>query len=73
MTTELENIQNFFTDRRKCCLSVKRIEEEAKIPAKTLAHFLDGRRLISAENIDKLIPILVDFGFKPVASDNQFL
>ena len=73
MNKELKNIQNFFTDRRKRCLSVKRIEEEAEIPAKTLSHFLAGRRMISAENVDKLIPILVAFGYKPVDSDNQFL
>lgn len=36
MTNELKNIQNFFTDRCKRCLSVKRIEEEAQMPAKTL-------------------------------------
>lgn len=73
MTNELKNIQKFFTDRRKRCLSVKRIEEEAEIPAKTLSHFLAGRRMISAENVDKLIPILVDLGYKTIDSDNKFL
>ena len=73
MTNELKNIQGFFTDRRKRCLYVKRIEEEAQMPAKTLSHFLAGRRMISAENVDKLIPILVDFGYKPYDTHNQFL
>lgn len=69
MTTELKNIQNFFTERRLRCLSVKRLEEEAGLPAKTLDHFLKGRRLLSPNHIDKLIPVLVDFGYNPV-TDN---
>ena len=33
MNSELENIKQFFTERRKRCLSVKAIEIEAKLPA----------------------------------------
>lgn len=73
MNSELENIQHFFTDRRLRCLSVKAIEIEAKLPAKTLAHFLKGRRLLNSEHLDALIPVLVDFGYKPINSDEQFL
>ena len=69
MTNDLKNIQNFFTDRRKRCLSVKRLEEEADLPAKTLDHFLAGRRQLSADHLDKLVPILVDFGYRPLDSD----
>lgn len=71
MNSELQNIKTFFTERRKRCLSVKRLEEEAGIPAKTLDNFLAGRRLMNASHLDKLIPVLVDFGYRPVA--NQFL
>ncbi len=67
MNAELQNIQQFFTERRKRCLSVKRLEEEAQIPVKALDHFLAGRRLLNLEHLDKLIPVLVDFGYKPVA------
>lgn len=71
MNSELRNIQLFFTDRRLRCLSVKSLEVEAKLPAKTLNHFLKGRRLLNSEHLDTLIPVLVDFGYKPV--DEQFL
>lgn len=71
MKSELKNIKDFFTERRVRCLSVKRLEEEAKIPAKTLAHFIKGRRMLSGEHLDKLIPVLVDFGYKPLTE--QFL
>ena len=66
MNTELQHIKEFFTERRKRCLSVKRIEEEAQIPVKALDHFLAGRRLLNIEHLDKLIPVLIDFGYKPV-------
>jgi len=72
MNAELHNIKDFFTERRKRCLSVKRIEEEAGIPVKALDHFLAGRRLLNLEHLDKLIPVLVDFGYKPV-DDSVFL
>jgi len=71
MNTELKNIQNFFTERRLRCLSVKAIEIEAKLPEKTLAHFLKGRRILNAEHLYNLTPVLVDFGYKPVTE--QFL
>jgi hypothetical protein len=65
MNSELDNIKAFFTPRRLRCLSIKAIEQEANIPPKTLAHFLKGRRLLNAEHIDALIPVLVDFGYHP--------
>lgn len=71
MNTELQNIKEFFTERRLRCLSVQAIEIEAKLPAKTLSHFLKGRRILNSEHLDTLIPVLVDFGYKPV--DEQFL
>jgi len=67
--SQLANIKEFFTERRQRCLSVKRLEEEAGLPAKTLDHFLAGRRLLNADAIDKLIPILVDFGYKPLTGN----
>lgn len=69
MQNELTNIKNFFTERRVRCLSVNRLEKEAGIPDKTLAHFIKGRRLLSADHLDKLIPVLVDFGYKPVGDN----
>jgi len=71
MKSELKNINDFFTERRLRCLSVKAIETEAKLPAKTLVHFIKGRRLLNSEHLVTLIPVLVDFGYKPV--DEQFL
>lgn len=69
MNDELINIKAFFTERRQRCLSVNALEKEAGIPAKTLAHFIKGRRMLSGEHLEKLIPVLVDFGYKPL-TDN---
>jgi len=69
MTAELTNIKEFFTERRQRCLSVKRLEEEAGLPAKTLDHFLAGRRSLNADAIGKLVPVLIDFGYKPIGGD----
>jgi len=65
----MSNIKDFFTGRRQRCLSVKRLEEEAGLPAKTLDHFLAGRRLLNTDAVDKLIPVLVDFGYKPLTGN----
>jgi len=66
MNAELNNIKAYFTERRLRCLSVNAIEKEAKIPDKTLSHFLKGRRLLNSEHLDALIPVLVDFGYAPI-------
>jgi|WetSurMetagenome_2_1015567.scaffolds.fasta_scaffold04315_8 hypothetical protein len=66
MSNELKSIKQFFTERRKRCLSVKALEVEAKLPAKTLAHFLKGRRLLNPQHISALVPVLVYFGYEPV-------
>lgn len=71
MNAELQNIKEFFTERRKRCLSVKRLEEEAQIPVKSLDHFIAGRRLLNLEHLNKLIPVLVDFGYKPVTDSHS--
>ncbi len=64
MTNEPARIKKFFTERRKRCLSVRGLEQEAGIPKKTLDHFLAGRRQLNADAVDKLIPVLVCFGYK---------
>ena len=69
MTNELTNIKAFFTERRQRCLSVNALEKEAGLSAKTLAHFIKGRRLLSVDAMDKIIPVLVDFGYKPVGDN----
>jgi len=63
---ELTQIKEFFTERRQRCLSVSMLEKEANLPTKTLDHFLAGRRLLNATAINKLLPVLVDFGYKPI-------
>lgn len=65
MNAELNTLKAYFTERRLRCLSINAIEKEAKIPFKTLSHFLKGRRLLNSEHLDALIPILVDFGYTP--------
>lgn len=69
MTNELSNIKAFFTDRRQRCLSVNALEKEAGLPPKTLAHFIKGRRMLPVDAIDKIIPVLVDFGYKPLGDN----
>jgi predicted transcriptional regulator len=71
MNSELTNIKNYFTERRLRCLSVSAIEKEAKVPSKTLSHFLKGRRMMNLEHLERIVPVLVDFGYIPF--DEQFL
>lgn len=60
---EANNIKSYFNERRLKCLSVKSIEEEAGLPLKTLDHFLAGRRELPGHAVEKLLPILRDFGY----------
>ena len=69
--TETQLIRDFFTDRRRRCLSVNQIEKEAEIPAKTLWFALEGVREIPYHHLDVLIQVLVDFGYKPLDRENK--
>ncbi len=74
--TELENIKLFFTNTVvKDCVSIKKIEETAGLPVRALYSFLRGDkyRYLSQEQIDKLIPVIVQIGYKPLEVDNQIL
>lgn len=73
--TELENILIFFNERRRRGLSASFLASEAGISAITLRKFLNKEpyRYLSDEQIDKLIPVLVDFGYKPLYSDEQII
>ena len=70
--TELEKIKLYFTERRRKCLSVKAIAELSDIKFQTLNKFLLGEkgRYLTNEQIERLIPILVDFGYRPLEVDN---
>ncbi len=74
--TELDNIKLFFSNTVvKDCVSIKKVEEMAGIPVRSLYSFLKGAkyRYLSTDQIDKLIPIIVQIGYKPLDSENQFL
>ena len=61
----MNNIREYFTNEiRRRCLSISALEREAGVPQKTLAHFLKGRRKLSARHIERLKLILENFGHK---------
>lgn len=73
---ELDNIKLFFSNTVvKDCVSIKKIEETAGLPVRALYSFLRGAkyRYLSPEQIDKLIPVIIQIGYKPLDSENQFL
>ena len=74
--TELENIKLFFSNTVvKDCVSIKKVEEMAGLPVRALYSFLRGAkyRYLTDGQIDKLIPVIVQIGYKPINSDEQFL
>ena len=74
--TELENIKLFFSNTVvKDCVSVKKNEELAGIPIKSLYFYLQGAkyRYLTEYQIDKLIPVIIKIGYKPLISENKFL
>lgn len=73
---EPENIKLFFSNTVvKDCVSIKKVEETAGLPVRALYSFLRGAkyRYLSPEQIDKLIPVIIQIGYKPLNSDNQIL
>lgn len=73
--TELENIKLFFSNTVvKDCVSIKKVEELAGIPVRSLYSFLKGNkyRYLSPEQIDRLIPVIVQIGYRPLEVDNHF-
>ena len=74
--TELDNIKLFFSNTVvKDCVSIKKVEELAGIPVRSLYSFLKGNkyRYLSPEQIDRLIPVIVQIGYRPLEVDNQFI
>ena len=71
--TELENILLFFNERRRLGLSASLLAKEAGINGITLRKFLNREpcRYLTRDQIEKLVPVLVDFGYKHVNSDEQ--
>ena len=74
--SELENIKLFFSNTVvKDCVSINKVEELAGIPVRSLYSFLKGNkyRYLSPEQIDRLIPVIVQIGYRPLELDNQFI
>lgn len=74
--TELENIKIFFTNTVvKDCVSIKKVEQLADIPIKSLYFFLQGAkyRYLTEEQIERLVPVIIQIGYRPVGVENQFL
>jgi len=74
--SELDNIKLFFSNTVvKDCVSIKKVEETAGLPVRSLYSFVRGDkyRYLSQEQIDKLIPIIVQIGYRPLEVDNQIL
>jgi len=69
--TELENIFNFITEKCYRCFKNKVIEQEVDIPIKTLDNYLNKRKYRSfiPDQIEKLISVLVEFGYKPIEKE----
>ena len=73
---ELENIKLFFSNTVvKDCVSIKKVEETAGLPVRSLYSFVRGDkyRYLSQEQIDKLIPVIVQIGYRPLGVDNHIL
>lgn len=74
--TELENIKQFFeNDIVKDCVSVTMVEKKADLPIRSLYSFLKGKkyRYLTPDQIDRLVPVIVQIGYRPLNSDNQFI
>jgi hypothetical protein len=56
------DIKKWLIDRP--CLSLRCLEKEARLPTKTLSHFVNGRRELNVEHIKKVTEILLKYGFK---------
>ena len=72
---ELVNIKLFFSNTVvKDCVRITQIELAAGIPVRSLYSFLRGvkYRSLSPEQIDRLIPVIVQIGYRPLDVDNHF-
>lgn len=76
--SELENIEKWFAEnneRRRRGLLASFLAKESGIHPITLRKFLSGEkgRYLTTEQIDRLVPVLVDFGYKPLGSSDQII
>jgi plasmid maintenance system antidote protein VapI len=58
------SIAYFLKDRPS--ISLRGLEKEADLPKKTLSHYVNGRRKLSDEHIEKLKPVLVKYGLNKI-------
>lgn len=54
-------IREWLKERKS--LSLTSIERESGIPAKTLSHYMNGRRNLNESHIRKLTPVLMKYGY----------
>lgn len=76
--SELENIELFFSEkneRRRRGLRASFLAKESGINAITLRKFINNEhgRNLTPKQIELLVPVLVDFGYRPLNVENQFL
>lgn len=65
--TNHDKIKQFFTNAVvKDCVSIRKVEELAEIPNRSLYSFLKGEkyRSLTNEQIQKLLPVLKEIGYK---------
>jgi len=55
-------LQNWLKERP--CLSLRCLEREAGLPAKTLSHYVQGRRELNEQHLQKLMPVLERYGWE---------
>jgi len=50
--------------KERPCLSLRCLEREAGLPTKTLSHYLQGRRELNEQHLQKLTPVLERYGWE---------
>lgn len=50
--------------KERPCLSLRCLEREAGLPAKTLSHYMQGRRELNEQHLQKLKPVLERYGWE---------
>jgi len=45
-------------------ISLRGLEKEADLPLKTLSHYVNGRRELNEQHLQRLIPVLERYGWE---------
>ena len=64
---EQQHIRTWLED--KTIINIRKLEDVSKIPRGTLKHFISERRSLPESHIDKVVNVIMQYGYVPMSQE----